>query len=129
MNGRFLLDTNIIIALFAGEVSVLDKIRQAAEVFLPNIVFGELYFGACKSIRVQENLARINQLAQTISILLCDLDTSRMYGEIKSALRAKGRPIPDNDIWIAALAKQRGFMLVTRDSHFEEIDGLEVEVW
>ena len=52
-----------------------------------------------------------------------------MYGVIKQALREKGRPIPENDIWIAAIAQQYGLTLVTRDDHFTAIDGLTLEKW
>ena len=101
MAGRFLLDTNIIIALFAGESPVQQQMGQADEVFLPGIVLGELYFGARKSHRVQRNLTRIDQLAASSTILVCDLETAREYGIIKGELRQKGRPIPENDIsWV-----------------------------
>jgi tRNA(fMet)-specific endonuclease VapC len=52
-----------------------------------------------------------------------------LYGEIKSSLRQKGKPIPDNDIWIAASARQHSLTLVTRDAHFDEIDDLARERW
>ena len=129
MSGRFLLDTNIIIALFAGEADIQEHLKRAEEVFVPCIVLGELYFGARKSGRVRENLARIDEFALSCSVLGCDTDTAREYGAIKDMLRAKGRPIPENDIWIAAITRQYGLVLVTRDTHFDGIDGLEIEVW
>jgi tRNA(fMet)-specific endonuclease VapC len=55
--------------------------------------------------------------------------TAQYYGEIKNRLRAKGRPLPENDIWIAAVAKQYGLVIVSCDKHFNEIDSLVVEVW
>lgn len=99
------------------------------EVFVPAIVLGELYYGAYKSTRVTENLLKIDEFATTGTILVSDKRTAREYGEIKSRLRAKGRPIPENDIWIAAIAKQHVLTLVTRDAHFGEVDGLAVEGW
>lgn len=62
-------------------------------------------------------------------MLACDLDTAREYGVIKNALREKGRLIPENDIWIAAIARQHDLTLVTRDEHFKEIKHLKVEMW
>jgi tRNA(fMet)-specific endonuclease VapC len=62
-------------------------------------------------------------------VLACDLDTAREYGVIKNALREKGRLIPENDIWIAAIARQHDLTLVTRDEHFKEIKHLKVEMW
>ncbi len=129
MPGRFLLDTNVVIALFASETAVQEHLEQAEEVFVPSVVFGELYFGARKSDRVEENVTRIDEFALGSSVLGCDLSTAREYGIVKEKLQEKGRPIPENDIWIAAIARQYGLVLVTRDTHFEEIEDLQVEMW
>jgi tRNA(fMet)-specific endonuclease VapC len=129
MNGRYLLDTNIIIALFAEEVSVKTRLAQAAEVFVSSVAIGELCFGARKSGRVQENLARIDEFAANNVVLGCDIETAQRYGEIKNALQRKGRPIPENDMWIAAIALQHDLVLITRDAHFNEVDGLKVAIW
>jgi tRNA(fMet)-specific endonuclease VapC len=129
MNGRFLLDTNIVIAIFAKDAAVQAGLANATEIFIPSIVLGELYYGAYKSSRVTENIARINEFAANNGILTCDTRTAQEYGEIKNRLRVKGRPTPENDIWIAAIAKQYGLTLVTRDAHFGEVDGLMLEAW
>ena len=129
MNGRYLLDTNIVIAVFSADTNVLERLAQASEVFVPIIVFGELYYGARKSTHIDANLSRIDELAGSSALLGCDVETSRHYGRIKNDLRAKGRPIPENDIWIAAVAQQHGLTLVSRDTHFNEVDGLSLEVW
>ncbi len=97
MSGRFLLDTNIVIALFAEDLSVEEQLEQAEEVFVPSIVLGELYFGACKSGRVQQNLGRIDEFALNTAVLASDADTAREYGVIKSTLQEKGQPIPENE--------------------------------
>lgn len=129
MAGKYLLDTNILIALFADEASVTRNVIDASEVFLPSIAVGELYYGARKSNRRHDNLARIDGFVTQNIVLGCDLETARHYGEIKDQLRIKGRPIPENDIWIAAVAKQHGLTLVTRDIHFKEIESLEIASW
>ena len=129
MNGRYLLDTNILIALFANEATVTDHLREAEEVFVPSVALGELYYGAHKLSRVEGNIARINDLASDSAVLVCDTETARQYGEIKNRLRQKGHPIPENDIWIAAIAIQNDLTLVARDAHFKAVDGLEVEAW
>jgi len=126
---RFLLDTNIVIALFAQEASVLQQLQQAVGIFLPCIVLGELYYGARKSGRAAANVQRVDEFASQNVVLLCDMETAQQYGIIKEALRAKGRPLPENDIWIAALALQHGLVLVSRDAHFNGITGLPVAVW
>lgn len=129
MNGRFLLDTSVIIAFFAGDARVRSGLDEAEEVFVPSIAVGELYYGARKSGQPDANLTRIDGLVLTNVVLGCDSETARYYGEIKNALRIKGRPLPENDIWIAALARQHDLTLVTRDAHFEQIAGLSVTAW
>ena len=129
MSGRYLLDTNIIIALFAGDAAVKDCLNQADEIFVPSIAIGELYFGAQKSGRATENLARIDEFSAHSVVLECNAETARRYGQVKNALRVKGRPIPENDIWVAAIALQHGLTLVTRDAHFEEVESLNVATW
>lgn len=129
MSGRYLLDTNIVIALFAGESTVEGRLREAEEVFVPSIVLGELYYGARKSARVEENVARMEEFAKRSVVLDCDAETARQYGEVKNRLRQKGHPIPENDIWIAAIARQMDLALVARDAHFREVHGLKVQAW
>ena len=127
MTGSCLLDTNIVIAFFSGETAVVTRVEQAAEVLLSSIVVGELDYGARKSGRVQQNLARIAELVEQTAILDCDEGTAQRYGTIKQALHNKGRPIPENDIWIAATAMEYDLTLITRDAHFAEIEGLKIE--
>jgi tRNA(fMet)-specific endonuclease VapC len=129
MTGKVLLDTNIVIALFADEASVKQQLAIVGEIFIPSIVLGELYYGARKSARAEQNIARIDEFAAGNTVLLCDTTTARQYGVIKAQLRVKGKPIPENDIWIAAIAEQHQLTLVTRDSHFHHVDGLVIEQW
>lgn len=129
MSGKFLLDTNIIIALFGGEAGVKERLALAGEVFISSIVLGELYYGAHKSQRAQENLARLDDFAASCAILICDRETAREYGMIKNQLLQQGRPIPENDIWVAATAQQHNLTLITRDDHFSEVAKLKMEVW
>jgi len=129
MTGRYLLDTNIIIALFADEEIVKDNLAQASEVFIPSIVIGELYYGARKSGRVEKNLARVDELVAGSTVLMCDAETARQYGEVKNKLRLKGRPLPENDVWITALTLQHALILVTRDAHFQEVENLQTVAW
>lgn len=123
-----LLDTNAVIALQAGDSNLLRFLETNA-VILPCIVLGELYYGAQRSERTDANIAVIDDLAQSSAVLVCDGSTARFYGEIKNALRLKGRPIPENDIWIAALARQHSLTLITRDAHFDDIRDLSVARW
>jgi tRNA(fMet)-specific endonuclease VapC len=129
VTGRFLLDTNILIAVLAGDETVLSNLDRAAEVFIPAVALGELFFGAAKSGRPGENRARVERFAASSSIISCDLDVAREYGRLKQLLRERGRPLPENDIWIAAAAKHHGLVLITRDQHFQEVEGLQTADW
>ena len=84
MNGRFALDTNIIIARFADDENVIAKSRGANAIFVPSIVLGELYFGAQKSGRVEPNTKRVDDLAASEAILDCDAKTAFFYATIKN---------------------------------------------
>lgn len=127
MNGRYLFDTNIAIAIVEREINFQD--HPKAQGFLNTTVLGELFFGVEKSSRVEENLERLQHLRTVFPVLVCDDETARHYGIIRYALLRKGRPIPDNDIWIAASARQHGLTLATRDGHFDYVDGLITETW
>jgi len=129
MSGRFLLDSNIVIAIFAEESTVLERIAAAEEVFVPAVALGELYYGARKSGRSETNIAHIDEFAAAATVLSCDAITAQQYGRIKNELRLKGRPIPENDLWIAAIAAQHGLAVVSRDDHFAQVTGLPREVW
>jgi tRNA(fMet)-specific endonuclease VapC len=129
MNGRYLLDTNIIISLFAKDSQIHNRLSMAEEVFVPCVAVGELYFGAYKSVKPEENLARVDEFSLNNTILPCDTGIAKKYGDIKNRLKEKGLPVPDNDIWIAAIAQQYALTLITRDSHFEAIENLRSETW
>lgn len=129
MNGKFLLDTNIVIALFKNESSVIEKISAAREVFISNITVGELYFGAYKSNKTENNFRKIENFVAKNTVLNCDDITAKYYGKVKNKLKIKGKPIPENDIWIAAIALQYDLTLVSRDKHLQEIDDLSLQKW
>jgi len=129
MSGRFLLDTNIVIDIFADEPVILEAIQLAEKVFLPVIVIGELIYGAKKSAQAELNMKRIEDFCSQNTILHCDESTANHYGVVKNELRKKGRPAPENDIWIAAIALQHDLILVTRDSHFAEMDSVKRDCW
>lgn len=129
MNGKFLLDTNIIIALFASDTSVINHISSVTEIFVPVIAISELYYGAQYSEKKQLNLSRIDEFANANVILECNQTTASLYGQIKAGLKRKGRPIPENDLWIASLAIQHNLTLITRDAHFDAIEDLILGSW
>jgi tRNA(fMet)-specific endonuclease VapC len=112
VSGRFLLDTNAVIALFRGDSSLAEKLDDAEEVFVPSIVLGELLYGAYGSARREENASRVRRFAAATPVLVCDSATAEEYGRIKDRLRSKSKPIPENDLWISALALQHGLRAV-----------------
>ncbi len=105
------------------------NIALAEEVFLPATALGELFFGAEKSGRPEANRRKIENLISANVILPCDSAVAREYGRLKALLRRQGTPIPDNDIWIAAIALRNELTLVSRDRHFERIPELRLVAW
>ncbi len=129
MSGSYLLDTNIVSALFAGEQIVQDRIAKIGNILTSAIVIGELYFGAQKSARIKKNLSRIHRFMTKAIVIDCDAGTAYEYGMIRNELRLKSQPIPENDLWLSATARQHDLTLVSRDRHFEYVDGLMIERW
>lgn len=129
--GGLLIDTNIVIAAFKEEASALEKLREilSEQLFVPAIVLGELHYGARRSARTGENLERIEAFARGSNVLPCDETTARLYGSVRDGLHRRGRPIPENDIWIAAVALQHDLVLASRDTHFEHVEGLQLDQW
>lgn len=128
MLGELLLDTNVVIEVFKQRPAVLRRIGAVREIFLSSISVGELIFGATKSSNQAANLERIDELLTRCVVLSCNTNTARCYGGSKNSLRQKGRPIPDNDLWIAAIAMLHDLVLLTLDRHFAEIERLTLEI-
>lgn len=129
MAGRVLLDTSAAAALLRGDDSLAEKLSLLEEVFTSVVVIGELLYGALHSANAIANLERVTTFATAITTLPADESTAAVYGRIKQVLRARGRPLPDNDLWIAATTIQHGLVLLNRDAHFAEIDELDGEGW
>lgn len=127
MNGKYLLDTNIVIAIFKSDKAVLSKLETAEAVFLPLITIGELYFGAYNSKRKSENVSRLEDFIEDSNVIGIDEQTTRIYGDIKFSLKQKDKPIPENDIWNAAIAIQHNLKVLSRDLHFNYVDRLIVD--
>jgi tRNA(fMet)-specific endonuclease VapC len=128
-SGSVVIDTNIAIAFMAGDRLIRKRVAETERVILSIVVVGELLYGAYRSERVEQNLRRAEELATNSEVVDVAMETARNYGVIKAALRRKGTPIPDNDIWIAALAKECGAPVASRDEHFDAVEGLSVERW
>jgi len=122
------LDTNVYSAFMRGTPAAVSALRAAHEIYVPLIVLGELLAGFASGTRERKNREELTQFMASprVSLLLPDERTARHYAEIFAALRALGTPVPTNDLWIAALARQHRLSLLTYDRHFSGIPRLEV---
>ena len=122
------LDTNAYTGLIHGLPAVIGAVRTAREIHLPLIVLGELLAGFAAGARAEANRRDLAGFLTSprVAVLNPDQGTARHYAEIYAALRAVGSPIPTNDMWIAALARQHRLALLTFDSHFAAVPGLTV---
>ena len=119
-----LLDTNIVIDLFKGDKKIFAFLEEQQAVYIAAAVLGELFLGAYRSANEARHLQEIKGLLLKCTVLSTDTMTAENYGRIKAALLKKGKPIPENDIWIAATALQHQLPLYTKDKHFNEVDNL-----
>lgn len=124
-----LFDTNAFIAWANGDPAISRRMVSIRTPVLSAISIGELALGALNSGRPDENMRLLERRLQDFILVSCDRKAAVSYGEIGVALRRKARPIPQNDIWIAACALQRGCPLLTKDAHFLEVDGLTLIDW
>jgi predicted nucleic acid-binding protein len=118
-----LLDTSAYSALRRGHQRVLDVMRRSETVAVSAVVLGELYSGFRAGNRWAENTAQLAQFLSKPSVRVLNVteETALRYAEVDVYLRKKGRPIPRNDVWIAAVALEHGLQLLTLDVHFREI--------
>ena len=96
---------------------------------VPAVAIGELFVGAFGSTQSEQALQAVELFARSATVIPTDSSTARIYGQIKDEMRRRGRPIPENDVWIAALAIQHDLTLITRDAHFDHITGLALDHW
>ncbi len=126
---RFLLDTNIVIEVFEGNNEIAEKINILPEFYISVVVLGELYIGVNRVVNKAKHLKKLEDFLELCTVLNTDNVTARFYGETVARLYKKGKPLPVNDIWIAASVMQHGLTLITRDKHFDEIEGLKIKAW
>lgn len=118
---RFAVDTSFVIGVLKGAV---ESSRPLSEVAFPFAVIGELRFGAMGGRDPQRKLAEIEEMVRRSTTLAADGETARVYANVRQRLNAAGTPLPENDIWIAAVCLQHGLTLLTLDRHFDRIEGL-----
>ena len=123
---RILLDSNAYSSLMRGEERTAEVVRDATEILMSAVVIGELLYGFRSGSRFERNAADLRSFLNNpyVSFVPVGPVTADRYSRIAAALRAKGSPIPSNDVWIAAHAMETGADLVSADRHFEAVDGI-----
>jgi tRNA(fMet)-specific endonuclease VapC len=129
LGNSYLVDTNVLISCINGDKSTANKFYTNSNVYISCVSLGELYYGAYKSSQKEKNLKSINTLIKHKRICEISVSTSNIFGQIKTELKKIGKPIPDNDIWIAAIAQENDLIIATRDKHFLELDFVKTERW
>ena len=118
------LDTNIAVDVLNGKTPIIELLQQFEVIYLPITVSGELLFGAKNSANRLHNESRYQAFIGSCILLDTNALVAEAYAEIRLSLKQKGRPIPENDIWIAALCVVHEVPLLSHDRHFEYVEGL-----
>lgn len=128
MSKKILLDTNAYSAFMMRDESAFNLVTKSRRVYLSVFVIAELYFGFSGGRYEQKNRALLTDFISKppVRVLHTSLETAELFGHIKNNLKQKGQKIPINDVWIAAHALEIGAQVMTRDRHFERIDGIRI---
>lgn len=123
---RVVLDTNAYGAWKRGHQGITELVRRSEQIYISSIVLGELLFGFRGGTRFSSNLAELESFLERpfVSLLPVTFVTADRFSRIALSLRRSGKPLPSNDIWIAAHALETGADLVSFDRHFEHVEGL-----
>jgi predicted nucleic acid-binding protein len=123
---RIAIDTNIYTSFKVNDQRVVEALGDCDSIAVDVTVIAELFFGFSLGAKEKKNRRELEAFLNSprVQVLVHDLETAECYALIVKRLRAKGRPIPTNDIWIAANAMKHGLALYSFDNHFEEIEGL-----
>jgi len=123
---KILLDTNAYVAFKRGDSEALAIIQHAPTIGISTVVLGELLAGFACGNRTAQNRADLTAFLESSRVRVHSVTetTADHYATVFATLRAKGKPIPTNDLWIAATALEHGYAVYTSDSHFAQIDNL-----
>lgn len=125
---QLIIDTNVYVAFKRNDSTVIELLRNVEKIAVNTVVLGELLAGFKGGIREVANRKELDQFLDSPRVEMLPLDESsaEYFALIFNALKQVGKPIPTNDIWIAASAMQHGRTLATFDSHFSYIAGLSL---
>lgn len=124
MKERVALDSNVVIDIFNNNQNTITLLSRFQTIYLPITVCGELLFGAKNSTKSQENEQKCHQFFNSCHLLNIHELIAEQYATTRKELKNKGKPIPENDIWIAATCIVNNIPLATLDSDFNHIDDL-----
>jgi predicted nucleic acid-binding protein len=124
-----ILDTNALSAAADREPAALEVVARAERLAVPAIVLGEYRLGIAQSRRRTEYENWLREWVGTVTVLDIDEETTHHYAAIGLELKRSGKPIPANDLWIAALCRQHSLPLISRDRHFDVVKRLERIDW
>lgn len=123
------LDTSVVIRHFRRDPPVTAQMDAADALFLPAVALGELYHGAFRGRQREKELRWIEELLPAVTVLGITAKTAEIFGQIGAELALAGTPIPTNDVWVAALAREHGLPVAADDAHFDRVRGLTVLRW
>ena len=129
MSGEIALDTSVAIRFLNGDAAITGRVLALPEIVLPTVVVGELLFGAENSTRPLQNLPRYLEFIAACIVVPLGKKTAETYARTRLALKRKGRPIPMNDVWIAAQCLEHNWTLATDNTDFDYVDSLILEHW
>jgi tRNA(fMet)-specific endonuclease VapC len=127
--GKIALDTNAVIAYREGISEVCTLIDKADIIIVPVTVIGELLYGALNSTKSKNNEKFVHQFVEYSIVMQIDESVAACYAQVRLDLKRQGNPIPENDIWIAAVCLVLEVPLFSRDDHFNLVPGLNVISW
>ena len=126
MGSGLILDTNALSAWADGIHDAGVQLNQADSIKIPSIVLGEFLFGVQQSRDRLEYLEFLDEHLPSVEIVSVTAETARYYSEIRLELKKTGKPIPVNDTWIAAIARQLNEPFLTNDRHFDYVENIEI---
>ena len=124
-----ILDTNALSAFAEEDPDLFAILRPSREVMLPVIVLGEYRAGITRSRHRSRYENWLEGLLADCGVLDINQETSRHYAAVVLELRHIGKPIPANDLWIAALCRQHNLSLLSKDRHFDTVSGIHRLDW
>jgi len=124
-----ILDTNALSAYLDKIPEAVEIVSEARKLAIPVVVAGEFSFGIAQSRHREVYERSLQRMLDRCTVLDIGIETARHFAAIRLELKSAGKPIPANDLWIAALSRQHAIPVMSRDSHFDFVSGLRRRTW